>query len=137
MNFGDGTWRERHRYALLFWRGHRARSPRSRRKQFVIDNPGALELTNMRAKTEEMVPCNHRGQVACWSCGEEVERPTVLRKRAMDAEADRDRAVALLRALNPRSRFPMNPTLNAIREAADLNAIDRRTRVVAASVRRP
>jgi uncharacterized Zn finger protein (UPF0148 family) len=82
--------------------------------------------------------CNHRGRVACWSCGEEVERPTALRKRAAEAEADRDRAVSLLRALNPRSRFPMNPTINAIREAAEyLNAIDRRTRVAAASVRRP
>jgi hypothetical protein len=74
-----------------------------------------------------MMACNHRGRVACWSCGEEVERPTALRKRAMAAESDRDRAISLLRALNPRSRFGMNPTINAIREAAEyLNDVDRR-----------
>jgi hypothetical protein len=67
--------------------------------------------------------------VACLSCGEEVERPTSLRKRAEVAEADRDRAVALLRALNPRSRFGMNPTFSAINEAAEyLNEVDRRAR---------
>lgn len=80
----------------------------------------------VKAKSKE---CEHRWRaftrhkVECSRCGKRVLWSGLLK----EAEADRVRAIRLLRDLNPRARFGMNPTFSAIAAAHEyLNEVDRR-----------